>query len=126
MNESKTVEAFLTFLRDSAQTSQIASEDEAQANDETQDILHRLELCNDAYRDTARLARTLREVRRRRRRAKDAREKATVIAAWAQANRTAVNQLEHVLGDLRKLEKRNEQRFYNPRTHICDREAQVK
>ena len=122
MDEAKTVERFLAFLRETAESRKIAEQEETDANDATQDILHRLELCDDDYRETARLAKVLREVRRKRRTAKDAGERAAVISAWVEENLPAVHRLERALGELRKLEKRNEQRFYNPRTHICDKE----
>ena len=122
MDEAKTVEQFLAFLRETAESRKIAEQEEADANDATQDILHRLELCDDHYRETARLAKVLREVRRKRRAAKDAGERAAVIASWAEDNLPAVHRLERALGELRRLEKRNEQTFYNPRTHICGKE----
>ncbi len=56
MIDSKAVESFLAFLREADEQQRIANADEQYANDATQDILHRLELYDDPYEQTAELA----------------------------------------------------------------------
>lgn len=65
------IDAFLTFLRDCEQRYHIAEAEERDANNETQDILHSLELEEHSYHEYARLSKQLRDVRQRRRMAKD-------------------------------------------------------
>ncbi len=118
MIDSKTVESFLAFLREADEQQRIADADEQYANDATQDILHRLELYDDAYEQTAELAVMLREVRRRRRLAKDKKELAEKVTVWKADNIQAVKSLERLLGVMRKQEESMKQRFYGERTNI--------
>ena len=74
MYTSKTIEEFLSFLRDSAQIYHIRRAEQEEQEKITQDILHSLELDNLNYRDTAKAAIRLREARQKRRNAKDAAE----------------------------------------------------
>lgn len=71
MTDSESIAAFLQYLREVSAKYNLAVKDRQQAEEETQDILHRLELCEDNYHKTARLRELLREVRRKRREAKD-------------------------------------------------------
>lgn len=65
---------FLTYLRASDELYRIAVDDEQRANDETQDILHSLELDKHSYNEVAHLGKKLIEVRQRRRDAKEVQE----------------------------------------------------
>ncbi len=122
MIDSKTVESFLAFLREADEQQRTAKTDEQYANDATQDILHRLELYDDTYEQTAELAVMLREVRRGRRLAKDAKELAEKVTAWKTDNISAVKSLEQLLGVMRKKEESMKQRFYGERTDILKKE----
>ena len=68
---SQGIEAFLSYLRETEKRYHMAELDEQEANDETQDILHSLELQDHDYHDFARLSKELRGVRQKRRAAKD-------------------------------------------------------
>lgn len=111
---------FLIYLRESDERYHMAREDEQQANDETQDILHSLELDKHTYNEQAKLARKLVEVRKRRRIAKETQEVTAPIVTWSEANKQVIKALERVLGDARKAEKRKEHRMYAPRTGVLE------
>lgn len=115
---STSIEDFLAFLRDSATQRHIAEADSKQADDETQDILHRLELCDDSYYDTARLAKELRTVRRNRRVAKDKYDTSALVDNWAQENAGVIKSLERLLGAIRKVEDSQANRIYWNRTDV--------
>lgn len=70
MKNSDRIKAFLDWLREVRRDYNIAVEDERVANDQTQDILHSLELDENSYHQSARLSRALRNIRRNRREAK--------------------------------------------------------
>ena len=120
MEESKHLEAFLAFLRNAKVEHQAAIEEETLTELETQDILHRLELYSDSYRERAKLANSLKQVRQRRRVAKDTYEVTKSIVRWAEDNKQVVRSLEWLLGEVRKVEDRQEKRIYIPKTDILD------
>ncbi len=65
MSVSKGIESFLNYVREMEQLHRISIANEQQANDETQDILHSLELGEHSYHDQAHLAANLREIRKK-------------------------------------------------------------
>ena len=112
---SKSIEAFLDFLREANQQFNIAVMVEQEANDQTQDILHRLELQEHTYHEYANLSKELKGIRQERR---DAKDKITCIGAivtWLEDNKAVVKSLEQLLGAVRKAERSTEQRIYTPR-----------
>ena len=109
------IEAFLSYLRETEQKYRMAEADEQEANDETQDILHSIELQEHGYHDFARLSKELKFVRQKRRAAKDTMSETLPVLEWAEANRAVVKGLERLLGDVRKAEKNTENRIYTPR-----------
>lgn len=122
MRESENIAAFLDFLRDAQSRYNIARDELNQANNETQDILHQLELFENSYHKIAALGKKLRAVRRRRRTAKDTVEVLEPIIVWAnrQDNRELLKRLEWLLGEVRKIEKSKENRMYIPKTKILE------
>lgn len=115
---SSGIETFLDYIREMEQLYRISMLNESEANDETQDILHSLELEEHNYHDTARLGKKLKEVRQARRTAKDIMSQTYPIKEWAENNRSVVKGLEQLLGKVRKEEKNTEGRLYTPRTEI--------
>lgn len=73
-----------------------------------------MELQKQSYHQLAGLARELAQVRQKRRVAKDTVSRTEPVVAWLEANRPVVKSLERLLGDLRKAEKRLENRVYIP------------
>lgn len=120
MSISKGIESFLNYIREMEQLHRISIANEQQANDETQDILHSLELGEHGYHDTAHLAAKLREVRKNRRAAKDLIAQTSPIVDWAEHNRSTIKGLEQILGKVRKEEKNANGRIYTPKTNIAD------
>lgn len=117
---SEQIDAFLTFLREAEQQYAMAQAWLDEAGWQTQDILHAIEFGRYDAKRTARLTRKLQEVRRQRRKAKDTLEFTGRVTAWVTENRLVIKSLERLLGDLRKLERRNQGRMYAPRTDVMD------
>lgn len=120
LTESEHLAEFLKFIRDASSQYEMARLDEEEANLETQDILHALELCAHPYHKKARIAVKLGEVRRRRRVAKNATYIYGPIADWADQNKAALKSLERLLGDVRKTENIQKNRCYVNRTSIME------
>ena len=112
---SQGIEGFLSYLRETEKRYHMAELDEQEANDETQDILHSLELQDHDYLDFARLSKELRGVRQKRRAAKDTMSETAPVLDWIDANRSTIKSLERLLGDVRKAEKNTENRIYTPK-----------
>lgn len=117
---SETVQQFLAFLRECGTEYNIAAAREDELNAMTQDILHSLELDDNNYHDSAKLARTLTEVRQQRRDAKDTMTITDPIISWVAENKTVLKSLERLLGDIRKAEHSTEGRCYIPRTNVVE------
>lgn len=118
MRGSEGLYDFLNYVRESVETYKIAEGDVAQYENETQDLLHSLELENNSYHESARIARTLAEVRQQRRISKDIMTVIKPLFDWVNDNGKTINSLERLLGDMRKAEKIKEKRSYFYRTDI--------
>lgn len=114
------IENFLQFLRDTKEVYDISKLKENDADNETQDILHKLELGNNSYHETAGLAKLLRTVRQERRKAKDNALMTVPIVDWVEENERVIKSLERLLGAVRKAEKSTEGRYYTPKTDIIE------
>ncbi len=112
---SQGIENFLAFLRETEERYRMSEVDEQEANNETQDILHSLELLEHDYHDFARLSKELKGVRQKRRSAKDTMSETAPVLDWIENNRQTVKSIERLLGDVRKAEKKTENRIYTPR-----------
>ena len=112
---SKNIEEFLNFLRQCEQEYSMAQADYQDTNDETQDILHSLELESHTYHEYANLSKRLAEVRKRRRQAKDKIAVMEPIVCFCEENKAFIKSTERLLGDVRKAEKKLENRVYTPR-----------
>lgn len=117
---SQGIESFLNYIRMTEQLNRMAIADEQQTNDETQDILHSLELENHNYHSTARLAMKLKQVRKTRRDAKNTIAQTVPVVEWAEHNRGIIKGLEQLLGKVRREEKNAEGRIYTPKTTIIE------
>ncbi len=117
---SQGIESFLSYIRMTEQMNRMAIADEQQSNDETQDILHSLELENHDYHSTAHLALKLKEVRQMRRDAKNTIAQTTPVVEWIEHNRGVIKGLEQLLGKVRREEKNAEGRIYTPKTTIIE------
>lgn len=124
MRDSENIAAFLNFLRNAQSLYNIMRDELHQADNETQDILHQLELHENSYHKIAALGKKLQAVRRRRRAAKDTMEVYQPIIVWANKpdNREMIREMERLLGEVRKIEKSKENRMYIPKTKILEDE----
>ncbi len=120
MKNSEHISNFLKFLKNIQTDYNIALETEKEADRETQDILHRLELGNDSYHTMAQMSKTIKSVRMERRKAKDARSEAEPVIRWLKESPQSVHALEQLLGEVRKIEKSNTNRHYTNKTGILD------
>lgn len=118
---SESIKDFLDFLRDVETTYAAYSATEVEANAETQDLLHFLELADQDEATKIAVCNRLKEVRHDRRKAKDYVTQATPVITWIETNRQTVKSLEQLLGSVRKEERRGENRIFAPRTTIIDR-----
>lgn len=121
MKRSEYISAFLDFVREAQTEYDVARMKQSEADGETQDILHRLELHDDSYHDMARLSKTLKEARQDRRAAKDAISELDPICGWARENARVLKSLEQLLGNVRKAEKATQNRYYSDRTDAVER-----
>ena len=117
---SDQIAAFLKFIREAPSKCEMARQDEEEANLETQDILHALEIHNHPYNKKAKLAGKLSEARRRRRAAKDVTDVHAPVVEWAEENRVVLKSLERLLGEVRKAESLQKNRCYVNRTTVLE------
>lgn len=83
----------------------------------TQDYLHKLELEDLTYHERSRVAAELIENRKARRNYKDAVEELEPIIKFFEEpqNSNVIKRLTHLLGQVRKVESKHQNRFYIPR-----------
>lgn len=112
---SKNIEDFLGFLRETEQQYNIAVIAEKEKDDATQDILHAIELEKQSYHQYALFAKELCQIRKDRRVAKDFRIQSEPIISWIDENKQIIKSLERLLGDVRKIERKMENRTYIPK-----------
>ena len=115
---SKGIEDFLRFLREAEEKFNTAQEEEIELNNQTQDILHFLELEKHPYHEYAKLAKKLKTVREERRKVKDYIQETGPIMTWLENNRQTIKNLEQLLGTVRKAEKSTVNRIYIPKSSI--------
>lgn len=115
---SKGIEDFLKFLREAEEKFNMAQDEETELNNQTQDILHFLELEKHPYHEYAKLAKKLKTVREERRRVKDYIQETGPIMTWLENNRQTIKNLEQLLGTVRKAEKSTVNRIYIPKSSI--------
>lgn len=77
---------FLDWVRETEELYRIGAANEEEANQETQDILHSLELEDHSYNETARLGKKLKEVRQKRRAGKDLMDQTSPVCEWADSH----------------------------------------
>ncbi len=110
---------FLDWVRETEELYRIGVANEEEANQETQDILHSLELEEHSYNETARLGKKLKEVRQKRRAGKDLMDQTARVCEWADGHRQMLKELEQLLGTVRKAERKCGGRIYTPRTEAA-------
>lgn len=92
-----------------------------QSNDETQDILHTMELCICTVQERNKLFNKASEIRRNRRAAKNEEAIISPIISWCNNHERELKSLEELLGAVRDAESRiNGERYYRSRTNVIE------
>ena len=104
---------FLNYLTEIETSIKFNINEQKRCEDETQDILHELELGNALFDERAKMATKLAKIRRERRKYKDLVEEQQALFDWISTNKGSINQLKNVLGETRKQEKYHGNRSYN-------------
>lgn len=117
---SQGIEDFTSYLRDTEQKYRIAETNEQEATNDTQAILHYLELTSPEEDEYEKIALTLKEVREKRRIAKDQMDQISPVIQWINTNPNVIKALNQLLGDVRKAENSAVNRIYTPKTKIID------
>lgn len=115
VSNSDIITAFLNLIIQSENEYQFALELQRAEEKKTQDILHMLELDNLNYKERAKLATQLKNIRQKRRRYKDEVEELECIVQFKKENKNLVNMLTQLLGKQRKVEKSHIDRHYTPK-----------
>lgn len=115
VSNSDIITAFLNLIIQSENEYQFALELQRTEEKKTQDALHMLELDNLNYKERAKLATQLKNIRQKRRRYKDEVEELECIVQFKKENKNLVNMLTQLLGKQRKVEKSHIDRHYTPK-----------
>ena len=114
------IEKFLSFCRECVDANRRAAIAEMDADNQIQDILHNIEL-NENYPDDYVLqGLALKNIRKDRRVAKDVIRITYPVVQWVNQNQKTSNELEKLLGAVRKAENHTVGRMYSNRTKILE------
>ena len=114
------IENFLRFCRSCTEANKRAAVTEIDMDNQTQDILHNIEINDNFPYDYVLQGLALKNIRKERREAKDVLRITSPIVQWVQQNQKTINELEKLLGAVRKAEKSTQGRMYSNRTKILD------
>ena len=115
VSNSDIITAFLNLIIQSENEYQFALELQRTEEKKTQDVLHMLDLDNLNYKERAKLATQLKNIRQKRRRYKGEVEELECIVQFKKENKNLVNMLTQLLGKQRKVEKSHIDRHYTPK-----------
>lgn len=115
VSNSDIISDFLNLIIQSENEYQFALELQRAEEKKTQNVLHMLELDNLNYKERAKLATQLKNIRQKRRRYKDEVEELECIVQFKKENKNLVNMLTQLLGKQRKVEKSHIDRHYTPK-----------
>ena len=123
MTVSEHISDFLDFLTDAERDYSFCCEEQSEADKDITDILHTFEFDGDKLSDSdyVKLGHACSDARRRRRRAKDSIEALSGVVDYIGKHRELRRQLEKLLSEIRKIEKRQENRSYTPRGDIVQK-----
>lgn len=112
MNVSYNIESFLNFLREAEEIYKTSYDKVNELDKLTQDYLHDIELGDFNYKGRAKIATKLKETRQARRKYKDVTLTLQPVKEWVQLHRGSINELQQLLGKVRKEEKALTNRIY--------------
>lgn len=114
------IENFLSFCRECVDTNRRAAIAEMDADNQIQDILHNIELGENYPDDYIMQGLALKNIRKDRRVAKDVIRITYPVVQWVNQNQKTINELEKLLGAVRKAENNTVGRMYSNRTKILE------
>lgn len=117
---SDKIEDFLKFCRFCTDANRQAALTEMNLDNQTQDILHNIEINDNFPDDYIMQGLALKNIRKERREAKDIQKITYPIVQWVNQNQKTINELEKLLGAVRKAERSTQGRMYSNRTKILD------
>lgn len=112
MSVSYNIESFLNFLREAEELYKTSYDKVNELDKLTQDYLHDIELGDFNYKGRAKIATKLKETRQARRKYKDATLTLQPVKEWVQLHKGTINELQQLLGKVRKEEKALTNRIY--------------
>ena len=112
--KSEIISDFLNLLKDCDREYTAATSLLKDSEDASQDLLHQIEL-KDTYAERCKTATKLATVRRDRRYYKDMKQEAELLYDYKHEYCKAINELQQVLGRMRKIEEYHADRSYIPR-----------
>lgn len=112
MNVSYNIESFLNFLREAEKLYRTSYDKVNELDKLTQDYLHDIELGDFDYKGRAKIATKLKETRQARRKYKDVTLTLQPVTEWIQIHKGTINELQQLLGKVRKEEKALTNRIY--------------
>lgn len=118
MKYSTYLENFLNFIRNSEQIFKEAYDKVNEMNKLTQDYLHDIELGGLDYKGRAKIATKLKDARQTRRVNKDITILLEPLRDWVITHKGTINELQQLLGQIRKEEKNLVNRQYFRRVDI--------
>ena len=120
MKRSEKISDFLNFISQSKSDYDYYLGALSMTEPKILDLLHEIELVPHNAIDMVRVYKKIREVRQERRQAKDAIKELTPIITWIEENKREIETLKRTLGDVRKIEKMEENRTYAYRTTVVE------
>nr|DAP55411.1 MAG TPA: hypothetical protein [Caudoviricetes sp.] len=112
MRVSYNIESFLNFLREAEELYKTSYDKVNELDKLTQDYLHDIELGDFDYKGRAKIATKLKETRQARRKYKDVTLNLQPVTEWIQIHKGTINELQQLLGKVRKEEKALTNRIY--------------
>lgn len=112
MSVSYNIESFLNFLREAEELYKTSYDKVNELDKLTQDYLHDIELGDFNYKGRAKIATKLKETRQARRKYKDTTLTLQPVKEWVQLHKGTINELQQILGKVRKEEKALTNRIY--------------
>lgn len=116
------INGFLSFIRKCQEDYNIYKSKNSDLDNATQDILHYIELSytDDDNNINSNLINLLKSTRIKRRDVKDNIVSLEPIISWISSNTHTINELQKLLGNVRKVVKSSHNRYYNDKTDILN------
>lgn len=109
---TKNIEGIVKTLTEAEDQKRLAEQELDYCDKKTQDLLHELELVEHSYHETARLSKDLKDIRMRRRVAKETIDLLTPVCEWKNEQSGAINRLNKVIGEMRKIDEKRKNAVY--------------